>query len=343
MPRSTQDDNGREPGDGRQQEPDLEELLKAKRRRLKPRLPGAMGIPGWLPITAALLLAAVVATFAFTFRVDTDEVGVVMRFGKVTRQEPPGLHLRLPYPIDEVHLPKVMRQNLIEIGLPTRGGSGSVREQELMLTGDENIVDVRFVVLWRIEDAIQYLFNMRNPDATVEEVAKSAMSEVVGRSGLQPILTAARQSTEQEVRKLMQDMLDRYGAGIRVDRVRLLKVDPPTQVVDSFRDVQAAAIDKETVQNQALAYAGRIVAEARGEAEAIMLRAKGYREQTVAEAAGQSARFEKVLGEYTKAPGVTRTRLYLETMERVFGGADKIIIDSSGVVSFLSLAPRPKR
>jgi membrane protease subunit HflK len=343
MPRSNQDDNGREPGGGRQQEPDLKELLKAKQRKLKPRLPGGLGIPDWFPITAAILLAAVVASYAFTFRVNPDELGVVMRFGKVTRQEPPGLHLRLPYPIDEVRLPKVTRQNLIEIGIPTRGGSSSVREEELMLTGDENIVDVRFVVLWRIEDAIQYLFNIRDPDATVEEVAKSAMSEVIGRSDLQPILTVARLTTEQEVRKLMQDILDRYGAGVRVDRVRLLKLDPPTQVIDSFRDVQAAAIDKETVQSQALAYARRIVAEARGEAEAIVLRAKGYRQQAVAEAAGQSTRFEKILTEYTKAPDVTRTRLYLETMERVFASADKIIIDSSGVVSFLSLAPRPKR
>jgi membrane protease subunit HflK len=160
---------------------------------------------------------------------------------------------------------------------------------------------------------------------------------------LQPILTMARQKTEQAVQKLMQDVLDRYGAGIRIDQVQLLKADPPTQAIDAFRDVQAAAIDKETLQNQAFAYAGRIIPEARGEAEAILQRAKGYRQQTVAEATGQGARFVKVLDEYTRAPDVTRKRLYLETMERVFGSADKITIDSSGVVPFLSLGPRHKR
>jgi membrane protease subunit HflK len=141
----------------------------------------------------------------------------------------------------------------------------------------------------------------------------------------------------------MQDVLNRYGAGIRVDRVQLLKVDPPAHVIDAFRDLQAAANDKETLQNQAFAYAGRMIPEARGEAEAILQGAKGYRQQAVAEATGQAARFVKVLDEYTKAPDVTRKRLYLETMERVFGSADKIIIDSNGVVPLLSLGPRHKR
>ena len=213
----------------------------------------------------------------------------------------------------------------------------------MTLTGDENIVDVALVVLWRIEDAVKYLFNIQNPDTTVQEVAESALREVVGQSDLQPILTTERQKTEQAVLKLVQDVLDRYGAGIRVDRVQLLKADPPAQVLDAFRDVQAAATDKETLQNQALAYAGRVIREARGEAEAILQRAMGYRQQTVAEATGQSARFVKILGEYKRAPDVTRTRLYLETMERVLGSADKIIIDSGGVVPFLSLRPRHKR
>jgi modulator of FtsH protease HflK len=345
MPWNNQDGRGREAG-GLQQEADVEELLKAKKRKLKPILPDGPGLPGSVPIIAAIILAAAVAVFSFTFRVNPDELGVVTRFGKVTRQEPAGLHFRMPYPIDQVHLPKVTRQNIVEIGVTTRGlagGASSVREEGLMLTGDENIVDVTLVVLWRIEDALKYLFNIRNPDTTVQEVAESAMREVVGRSDLQPILTVARLRTEQAVQKLMQDVLDRYGAGIRVDRVQLLKADPPAQVIDAFRDVQAAATDKETLQNQAFAYAGRIVPEGRGEAEAILQRAKGYRQQTVAEATGQAARFVKVLDEYTKAPDVTRKRLYLETMERVFGSADKIIVDSNSVVPFLSLGPRQKR
>jgi modulator of FtsH protease HflK len=329
-------------GDGKagDQQPgsNLEDLLKAKRRKLKSMLLGDSGLPVSVPTIVAVILAAIVAFFAFTFRVNPDELGVVMRFGEVTRQEPAGLHFRMPYPIDEVRLPKVTRQNVVQIGF-----AGGVREGSMTLTGDENIVDVALVVLWRIEDAVKYLFNIQNPDTTVQEVADSAMREVVGQSDLQPLLTAERHRAEQAVMKLMQDVLDHYGAGIRVEKVQLLKADPPAQVLDAFRDVQAATTDKETLQNQASAYAGRVIPEARGEGEAILQRAKGYREQTIAEATGQSARFVKVSDEYKKAPDVTRRRLYLETMERVFGSADKIIIDSNGVVPFLSLAPREKR
>jgi modulator of FtsH protease HflK len=344
MPWNNQEGGGRAPG-SLQQGQDLEDLLKAKRRKLKPMIPGGSGIPGAIPIIVAIILAMTVAPFAFTFRVNPDELGVVMRFGKVTRQEPAGLHFRMPYPIDEVRLPKVTRLNIVEIGKVTRGVAdmSSAREGSMALTGDENIVDVALVVLWRIDDAVQYLFSIQNPDTTVQEVAESATREVVGQSDLQPILTSARQKTEQAVLKLMQDVLDRYGAGIRVERVQLLKADPPAQVIDAFRDVQAAATDKETLQNQAFAYAGRVVPEARGEAEAILQRAKGYQQQAVAEATGQSARFVKVVEEYKKEPEVTRKRLYLETMERVLGSADKIIIDSNGVVPLLSLVPRHKR
>jgi membrane protease subunit HflK len=192
MPWSNQDGNGRETG-GLQQEPDLEELLKAKQRKLKQMVPGASDLPGRVALILAIVLAVTVASFAFTFRVTPDELGVVTRFGKVTRQEPAGLHFRLPYPIDEVHLPKVTRQNIIEIGMATRGGLSSMREGDMMLTGDENIVDVTLVVFWRIEDELEYLFNIRNPDTTVQEVAESAIREVVGQSDLQPILTVARQ------------------------------------------------------------------------------------------------------------------------------------------------------
>ena len=337
MPWSNHDGNGGEPG-GQHPGPDLDDVLKAKRRKLKPRMPGGSAIPGLIPIIAAVILAVIVASLAFTFRVNPDEVGVVLRFGTIARQEHPGLHFRMPYPIEEVHLPKVTRQNIVRIGL-----AGGGREGSMTLTGDENIVDVALVVLWRIEDAVKYLFNIQNPDTTVHEVAESAMREVVGQSDLQPIMTAERQRTEQAVLKLMQDMLDHYGAGIRVERVQLLKADPPAQVLDAFRDVQAATTDKETLQNQAFAYAGRVIPEAHGEGEAILQRAMGYRQQAVAEAAGQAARFVKVLDEYEKAPNVTRQRLYLETMERVFGRADKIIVDSNRVLPVLSLAPRHKR
>jgi modulator of FtsH protease HflK len=294
----------------------------------------------------ATVLAAVVAFDAFTFHVSPDELGVVLRFGKVTRLEPPGLHLRMPYPIDEVRLPKVTRQNIIEIGMrsATHGiaaGVSSVREESLMLTGDENIVDISVVVYWRIQDAQKYLFNIKNPEMTVKDVAESAMREVVGQSDIAPIMTGARQKTEQAVQKLIQGALDHYGAGIRVDQVQLQKIDPPTQVIDAFRDVQAAAADKQKLQNEALTYASRIVPVARGEAERVLQGAKGYQVQTVAEATGQSVRFLKVQEVYANAPDVTRVRLYLETMERILGGANLIIVDSKAVVPFVTLGPLP--
>jgi modulator of FtsH protease HflK len=320
-----------------------------KRRRNKfGQMPGGSRLPDSIVYLVATALASIVAYYALTFRVDADELGIVMRFGKVTRLEPPGLHFRMPYPIDEVRRPKVMRQNIIEVGMRTGTGPGVsyVRDESLMLTGDENIVDVNFVVFWRIKDAQQYLFNMQNPEVTVKEVAESAMREVVGQSDIQPILTGARQKTEQAVQTLMQDVLDHYGAGVRVDQVQLLKVDPPTQVIDAFRDVQAAAADKERLRNEAASYASRIIPEARGDAERILQGARGYREQSVAEATGQSARFLKIYEEYKKAPEVTRKRMYLETMERIMSGTDKIIVDTKsgqGVIPYLPLHPLGKR
>jgi membrane protease subunit HflK len=337
-------------GGGPSQQPDLEELLKRSQDRLKQVIPGGTGVPGSFLFLIAVVVAAVVAFYAFTFRVNPDELGVVMRFGSIDRQEGPGLHFRLPYPIEEVRLPKVTTQNIIEVGMRTaagpRGGIRDVPEESLMLTGDENIVDVDFVVFWRIKDAQQYLFNIQNPNATVKEVAESAMREVVGQTNIAPILTEARQKTEQAVQKLMQDVLDSYGAGIRVDQVQLQKVDPPAQVIDAFRDVQAARADRERLQNEAYAYANKIVPEARGDAERILQAAKGYQQEAVAEAVGQTARFLKVYEEYKKAPEVTRKRLYLETMERVLSGADKIILDGKGagqgVIPFLQVDPQNK-
>jgi membrane protease subunit HflK len=330
--------------------PGLEGPPGRSRDWYKQMMPRGPGIPGPVVFVLAGVLAAVVAFFAFTFRVHPDELGVVMRFGKVTRQEPPGLHFRMPYPIDEVRLPKVTRQNIVEVGMRTGTGTAGlagavsyVREESLMLTGDENIVDVNVVVYWRIHDALKYLFSMQSPEVSVKDVAESAMREVVGQSDIQPILTGARQKTEQTVQELMQSVLDHYGAGIRIDRVQLQKIDPPTQVIEAFRDVQAAAADKEKLQNEAFAYASRVVPEARGDAERILQGALGFQQQTVAEATGQTARFVKVFTEYQKAPDVTRTRLYLETMERVFGSADKILIDSSAVVPFLSVGARQER
>mgnify|MGYP001351415455 CR=1 FL=1 len=334
-------------GGGGNQPPDLEEILKRSQDKMKQAMGGGSGIPGPLLFLAAAVGIAVVAWNAFFFRVNPDELGVVMRFGQYVRQEPPGLHFRLPYPIEEVTLPKVTQQRITEVGLRSTNGSrgfpagtSDVREESLMLTGDENIVDIDFAVFWRIRDAAEYLFNIQNPENTVKEVAESAMREVVGKSRIQPILTEERQKLAQEVQKLLQDTLDRYKAGIAITEVQLLKSDPPSEVIEAFRSVQAARLEKETLQNQASAYSNKVVNEAKGDAERILQAAEAYKQQTVAEANGQTSRFLQVYEEYKKAPEVTRQRMFLETMERVMGGTDKIIMDNSkgqGVVPFLPL------
>jgi membrane protease subunit HflK len=339
--------------------PDLEELLRRSQDKLRRVLPGGnLGGRGFV-----LILIAAVAFWGLSgfFRVQPDELGVVMRFGKYTRDARPGLNYHLPYPVESVLLPKVTRVNRIDIGMrlveDLRRGSTvrDVPEESLMLTGDENIVDVDFSVFWVIKPAgaAEYLFNIQMPEGTVKAVAESAMREIVGRSDIQPILTGARQNIETRVQELMQKILNDYGAGIQVTQVQLQKVDPPSQVIDSFRDVQAARADLERAQNEAQTYANRVVPEARGRAAQITQSAEAYREQTVAEARGQTARFLSVYEEYKKAPEVTRQRMYLETMERLLGSNQTIILDSggagSGVVPFLPLdqfirpqQPQPK-
>src|SRR5262245_25686095 len=332
--------------------PDLEELLRRSQDKLKTVLPGGnLGTKGFVLIALAALAIWGVSGF---YRVEPDELGVVLRFGKYVRDAQPGLNYHLPYPIEAVLTPKVTQRRRIDVGMRLvedlrRGNTmRNVPEESLMLTGDENIVDVDFSVLWLIKPngAGDYLFNIQNPEGTVKAVAESAMREVIGRGLIQPILTGARQTIEGEVQELMQKTLDQYGSGIQVSQVQLQKVDPPAQVIDSFRDVQAARADAERAQNEAQTYANRRLPEARGEAAKVLQAAEAYREQTVAEATGQTARFVKVYEEYKKAPDVTRQRLYLETMERVLGGTDKIIMDSgngTGVVPYLPLSELSRR
>ena len=255
--------------------PDLEELLRRSQDRLRRVLPGRRRYGRNLnPLTLIIILVLGVALIGynfFTFRVQPDELGVVLRFGKFNRQAQPGLNFRLPYPIETVYTPKVTRVNRVTIGQvqDDRSGASSGRdipEESLMLTGDENIVDIDFSVFWVINDASNYLFNMEDPEGTVKAAAESAMREVVGRSNIQPLLTQARQITETDVQELIQATLDEFGAGIQITQVQLLKVDPPADVIASFRDVQAARADQERVQNEAQTYANKVIPEARGQA-----------------------------------------------------------------------------
>jgi len=337
--------------------PDLEDLLRRAQDRMQQLLPG--GTFSGIGIALLLLAALVIWGMSGFYRVQSEQLGVVLRFGKYVRDAQPGLNYHLPYPIETVLLPSALRVYPISIGMtliddPARRGRTmrDVPEESLMLTGDENIVDVDFTVLWRIKPngVADYLFNIQNPEGTVKAVAESAMREVIGRSNIQPILTGARTSTEQGVQELMQKTLDSYGSGILVQQVQMQKVDPPAQVIDSFRDVQAARADLERLQNQAQTYANQVVPDAKGKAAQILQTAEGYKQQAVAEAKGQSSRFLKVYDEYKKAPDVTRERIYLETMERIFGGSEKLVYDgggsqsSQGIVPYLPLSElTPKR
>ena len=334
-------------GGGGGQPPDLEELLRKSQDKIRQAIPGGGLSKPVIALISVIALAAV-SFFAFTVRVAPDELGVVLRFGQFVRLVQPGLNLRLPYPIETVYKPQVTRVNRTEIGMRGSidgrgrvGASADVPEESLMLTGDENIVDVDFQVLWRIKDAPEFLFNIQKPEQTVKEVAESAMREVVGQNNIQDLLTEKRNEAELSVQSLMQTILDNYKAGIEITQVRLQKVDPPAQVIDAFRDVQAARADQERIRNEADAYSNRVIPEARGEAQRILQSAQAYKEQTVNEARGQAARFISVYNEYQKAPDVTRRRMFLETMERVFGDMEKIIIDEQGggqgVVPYLPL------
>ncbi len=328
--------------------PDLEELLKRSQDKLKTVLPGGGGLGGKGIILAVIAVVVVWLATGF-YRVEPDEVGVELVLGKVTDQTPPGLNYNWPYPIGTVYTPEVLRIREMTVGMEEFVTGSSVRsrdvaEESLMLTGDENIVDVDFKVQWRIKNTPEgvndYLFIIQNPEGTVKAVAESAMREVVGESQIDSILTENRAPIQDAVQNLMQTTLDTYRAGIEITQVQMQKVDPPQQVIDAFRDVQAARADQERIQNEAQAYANRVVPEARGEAAKVLEAARAYRDQTVAEAHGAAQRFLNVYDEYRKAPDVTRERLYLETLETVFGANSKVIIDENngnGVVPYLPL------
>jgi membrane protease subunit HflK len=284
--------------------------------------------------------------------VQTDEQGVVLRFGKYVRTTQPGLNYHLPAPIESVLTPKVTREQQVDIGFRSASDFGrptasrDVLEEALMLTGDENIVDINFAVVWRIKDAGDFLFRIQQPAATVKAVAESVMREIVGRSKIDDVLTEGRALVESDSLDLIQATLDSYGAGIAVVRVQMQKADPPAAVIDAFRDVQRARADQERLRNEAQAYANDIIPRARGEAEQNRLEAEGYRERVVADAQGEASRYLSILQEYQQAPDVTRRRMYLEIMEQIYRNADKVILDTergSGVVPYLPLPEIQRR
>ena len=289
------------------QQPDIDELIRKGRDRLNRMIPGGFGGGKGLAAVVAILL--VLWGLTGFYRVQPDEHGVVLRFGQWVR---------------------------IEVGYrtgvdPRRPGTErDVPDESLMLTGDENIIDIDFVVFWQIANARDYLFQLREPDGTVRRVAESAMREIIGRTEIQPALTDARQEIEVQTRRLLQDMLDEYRAGVRVTQAQLRKVDPPAPVVDAFNEVQRARSDRERLRNEAEAYRNDVIPRARGESERLLQEAAAYREEVVNLAEGDARRFISVLQAYRLAPEVTANRLYLETMEQVMRGTNKVIIDANG-------------
>ena len=323
--------------------PDIEELLKRGQDRLRKVLP--RNFRGGGAAVAALVVAAVWLASGI-YVVDPDEQGVVLRFGAFVGKTTPGINYHLPWPIESVQTPKVTRENQLNVGyrMGNADGTRDMPEESLMLTGDENIVDINFTVFWVIKDASQFLFNVQNADgqqdSTIRAVAESAMREVVGKNKIEPILTADREPIQDGVRDLMQRILDSYGAGVTVTRVQMLKADPPAQVIEAYRDVQAAITDQDRMRNEAEAYANKVVPEARGQAARIVQQAEGYKQQVIAEAQGEAARFTSVYDEYKKAPDVTRRRIYLDTMRDILAGTNKVILDNkngSGVLPYLPL------
>jgi len=327
--------------------PDIDEIISKIQDAIKKFLPGGSA-SGGKPIILGLIILGFIWLASGLYRVLPDEQGVVLRFGKFVKTTQPGLNYHIPFPVESVQTPKVTKVNRMDIGFrserdsgfTTGGGVADVPEESLMLTGDENIVNIDFSVFWVIKDAGKFLFKIQDPQGTVKAAAETAMREVIAKSNIQPILTEGRASIEIETQEIIQSILDEYNSGIAITQVQTQKADPPDQVIDAFRDVQAARADMERSKNEAEAYANDVIPRARGEAQKILQAAEAYKKEVVAKAEGEASRFLAIYNEYAKAKEVTRKRMHLETMEKVLADINKIIIDKnagSGVVPYLPL------
>jgi modulator of FtsH protease HflK len=332
---------------------DLEEIIRRVQEALGKITPGGSG-PGGKGLGGRgilfLALAAAVLWFAWGtfYTVQPNEVGINLVLGRYTGKTAAGLNMNWPWPIGSVIKVPVWDQQITEIGYRTVGGSADIPEESQMLTGDSNMVDVHFRVNWQIDPAKpeDYVFMILNPRATVKAVAETIMREEVGLKTIDGILTTDRKAVEIDVQKRMQQVLDGYRAGVLVKQVQLQSVDAPSQVISAYRDVTAAQQDQQRAVNEAETYANKVVPEAEGGAARIVAEAKAYREQTILEAKGQTARYDQIYQQYKKAPGVTRERMYLETMERVLGPMDKTIVDQNSAsqpVPYIALDPLQRK
>ena len=290
------------------------------------------------------LLGLAVAFWLLTgiYMVGPDEVGVIRTFGAYTHQTQPGLNWHYPYPIQTVKTPKVTEVKRIEIGFRTtrNGQYRTVEKESLMLTGDENIVDAELIVQYRIKEPENYLFKIVEPELTVREASEASLRTIVGMNNIDETLTTGKYRIQEEAKKQIQAILDKYQSGIQVVAAQLQDVSPPKQVIAAFKDVASAKEDKNRLINQAEGYRNDVIPKARGEAEAMIRGAEGFKESRIKRAEGDVAKFNTVLKEYRKAKDITRERLYLETMEKVLPGVEKVIIpdkDSGNMLNLLNL------
>ena len=305
-------------GGGNRRPPNIDDLAGQFQDSLKKMFPGKKIPGGNKPLLLFGIIILGIWLASGFYRVLPDEQGVVLRFGKYVNQTQPGLHYHLPFPVEKVLTPKVTKVNRIDVGYRSASDTGratsvsDVPEESLMLTGDENIVDIDYSVFWIIKDAGKFLFNIQSPEDTVKSVAETAMREVIAKNGIQSILTEGRAQIEIDTQNIMQEILDSYDSGISITQVQTQKADPPKEVIDAFRDVQAAKADKERAQNEAEAYANDVIPRARGEAAQILQQAEAYKQEVVALAEGEASRFLAIYNEYRKARTVTQERMYLE-------------------------------
>lgn len=330
------------PNGGGQQPPDLDDIIRQGQEKIKQIFPGG-GAPGsggsnkFMFILGAAALVGIVLMNSF-YRVQADEQGVVLQLGKYNRTAGPGLHFAV-WPIETVEVLPVTKEHNLTFG-------GRNADDGRMLAGDQNMVDIRFTVQWRIADAKKFLFNIREPEALIRVVSESAMRDVVGRTPADVVRTKGRLDTQEQVKALIQKTLTSYNSGININGVQLEQADPPPQVVDAFEEVQRAEQEQNKLIREAERYRNRLLGEARGEAAQIVEKSKAYKARVIAEAQGEAERFSKIYSEYSKAKDVTRKRLFLETMEDVLGKSNKVIIEGkggSGVVPYLPLPEITKK
>ncbi len=333
--------SGRGGSGGGNPPPDLEELLRRSQERLRRIMPGGFGSPRSLYMLGAIILFF--WGLSGVYVVQPDEQGVELMFGRYVRTTQPGPNFWFPAPVGAVLKPKVTQTNQLTIGF--RGSPGNIREvpqESHILSGDQNIVDIQFVVQWRISNAGDYLFNMRDPEATVKIAAESALREVVGSNPLTAVITNQRDQLAQQARELLQGIMDGYKAGVTILDLRIQKADPPKEVIDAFNDVQRAKQDAERLENEALAYRNDIIPRAKGDAARLVQNATAEKERLVKEAEGQAARFTAFYQTYVANKDITARRMYLEAMQEVLSKSEKIIMDSKGGPGVVPYLPLPE-